>query len=57
MRLLLLLDVAAVIYLAIRNVNKFSQKASSPIDVLRSRYSKGEIDRNEYEQKKKDLES
>ena len=54
MRLLLLLDVAAVIYLAIR---KFSQKASSPIDVLKSRYSRGEIDRNEYEQKKKDLES
>ena len=56
MWLLLLIVVAAVIYLVIKSVNKLSQKASSPSDVLRSRYSKGEINRNEYEQMKKDLE-
>ena len=56
MWLLLLIVVAAVIYLVIKSVNKVSQKASSPNDVLRSRYSKGEINRNEYEQMKKDLE-
>ena len=57
MRLLLLLDVAAVIYLVIKTVNKFSRMAISPLDALKSRYSRGEITRNEYEQMKKDLES
>ena len=57
MRLLLLLDVAAVIYLVSKTVNKFNRMAISPIDALKSRYSRGEITRNEYEQMKKDLES
>ena len=57
MWLLLLIVVAVVIYLVIKSVNKFSRMASSPIDALRSRYSRGEINRNEYEQMKKDLES
>ena len=57
MRLLLLLDVAAVIYLVSKTVNKFSRMAISPLDALKSRYSRGEITRNEFEQMKKDLES
>lgn len=56
MWLLLLIAVAVVIYLVIKSVNKLGQKASSPSDILRSRYSRGEINRNEYEQMKKNLE-
>lgn len=29
----------------------------TPLDMLRERYARGEIDHNEYEQKKRDLES
>jgi len=57
MWLLILIVAAAVIYLVIKSVNKYSRMAISPIDALKSRYSKGEITRNEYEQMKKDLES
>jgi putative membrane protein len=56
MWLLMLIVVAAAIYLVIKSVNKYSRMAISPIDALKSRYSKGEITRNEYEQMKKDLE-
>ena len=57
MWLLILIVAAAVIYLVIKSVNKYRRMAISPIDALKSRYSKGEITRNEYEQMKKDLES
>ena len=58
MWLLLLIVVAGLIYLVVKSVNKFSRMAStSPFDTLKSRYSKGEINRNEYEQMKKDLNS
>ena len=29
----------------------------TPLEIVRERYARGEIDRNEYEQKKRDLES
>jgi len=57
MWLLILIVVAAVIYLVIKSMNKYSRMAVSPIDALKSRYSRGEITRDEYEQMKKDLES
>jgi len=57
MWLLILIVVAAVIYLVIKYRHKLKGLAVSPIDALRSRYSKGEINRNEYEQMKKDLDS
>jgi len=55
MWLLLLIVVAGFIYLVSKSMNKSSRMAFLPIDGLRSRYSKGEITRNEYEQMKKDL--
>jgi putative membrane protein len=57
MWLLLLIVVAAVIYLVIKSMNKYSRMAFAPIDALKVRYSRGEITRDEYEQMKKDLES
>jgi putative membrane protein len=57
MWILLLIVVAAVIYLVIKSMNKYSRMAFAPIDALKVRYSRGEITRNEYEQMKKDLES
>lgn len=57
MWLILLIVVPVVIYLVVKSVKKFSRMAISPIDALKSRYSRGEITRIEYEQMKTDLES
>jgi len=56
MWLLLSIVLAGVIYLVIRYVNKNSRMAFAAIDDLKARYSKGEINKSEYEQMKKDLE-
>lgn len=33
-----------------------SSRDKTPLDILKERYARGEIDREEYEQKKRDLE-
>ena len=45
--------IGAVIGVAI--FNKKPPASESPLDILKSRYASGEIDKDEYEAKKKDL--
>ncbi len=49
--------VLAVRWLAGRcNQDQANGGRQTPLDILRQRYARGEIDREEFEQKKKDLE-
>jgi len=50
---LLILGVAALIRNLIRSGD--SQQGRTPLDILRERYAGGEIDKKEFEEKKKDL--
>ena len=51
---LLILGVVALLrYLD--NTTRVSDKESSPLDILKMRYAKGEIDKKEFELVKKDL--
>lgn len=46
-----------VIWLIIRTTNRNNHrvKSQSPLDILKSRYARGEIDKEEYEKKKSEL--
>jgi len=60
MWLIALVLVGVVVYFLLQ-VTKSKGSGSSiietPIDILKKRYAKGEIDKEEFERKKKDLES
>ena len=58
MLLFWILIIVGVIFLikgALREEKK--NKAETPLDILKKRYAKGEIDKKEYEEKKKELSS
>jgi putative membrane protein len=47
--------VAAVIVLAVRLSRRDQRRASEAIEIVKARYARGEISKNEFEQLKKDL--
>lgn len=56
MMVLVILGVVAVIrYLS--HVNGTTTKQNSAMEVLRNRYAKGEIDKKEFDDKRKDLQA
>lgn len=60
MWLFILIAAGVVIYLLIRTSSlkdKRDSTSETPLDILKKRYAKGEIDKDEFEQKKKDLGS
>ena len=57
--LILLIIIGIVIYWQLserRSKNNDASIVETPLEILKKRYSKGEIDKEEFEQKKKDLE-
>lgn len=53
-----LIIVVAVIWMVVKSMNQNNQSQVSrktPIDILKERYASGEIDKQEFEERKKDL--
>jgi len=60
MWLIVLLLVGVVIYFLLQTSKSKSSDVSTtetPLDILKKRYAKGEIEKEEFDRKKKDLES
>ena len=59
MWILLLVIIGLVVYLVVRNQKKVSSgehhEGVTPLDIVKKRYARGEISKEEYEQLKKDL--
>lgn len=53
--LAVLLVIGAVIYLAARSTRNPKPSHDSPEEILKKRYARGEIDREEYERMRRDL--
>ncbi len=54
-----LLVIVLIVWLVIKLVgqnNATGHSEKSPLDILKERYAKGEIDKEEFEKRKKDLE-
>jgi putative membrane protein len=51
--------ILAVVWLIIKAINSNKHRGGTPeksaLDILKDRYARGEIDRKEFEEKKKDL--
>jgi putative membrane protein len=55
--LLLVLIIVVLVVLATRSQGWARGGGRTPLDILKERYAKGEIDREEFEAKKRDLQS
>ncbi len=53
--ILLIVVVVWAVKAATGGGNNYSEKERSALDILKERYAKGEIDQEEFEQKRKDL--
>jgi putative membrane protein len=53
--ILLIVLVLWAVKAATGSANNSSEKQKSALDILKERYAKGEIDQEEFEQKRKDL--
>lgn len=51
---LIVLGIALLVRWAV-NQSRHSERGRSALDILKDRYAKGEIDKKEFEEKKKDL--
>ncbi len=47
--------VALVKWLVMQSSQNAAPRARTPFEILQERYARGEVDRDEYEQKKRDL--
>ncbi len=58
MWVLIILAVAAIIYFAVNasNGTKIEGKEESALDILKRRYARGDISKEEFEEKKKDIQ-
>ena len=57
--IIILIVIGALVYFIVQAQNKKDQTPTqneSPLDILKKRYAKGEIEKEEYEKMKKDLE-
>ena len=54
-----LIVIVAIVWLVVRSTNQAGNpnttNSKSALDILKERYARGEIDKEEYEEKKKDL--
>ncbi|KJS33136.1 MAG: hypothetical protein VR64_04130 [Desulfatitalea sp. BRH_c12] len=59
MWIILLIVIGLLVYFFVKNQKTIGQTPTnneSPLDILKRRYAKGEIDKEQYERMKKDLE-
>jgi len=57
--IIVLFIIVAIVWMAIKTMNKNSNintsSGKSPLDILKERYARGEIGKEEFEERKKDL--